>query len=93
MYFLTGQRAIKLPGLVVPRRMRHTGDVTISLSRLVGTWPKAETRGVEIYYGYSARSLIVEHDRVVGVKLTDVGLDKDGGPSPTTGRARRSGPG
>ena len=73
--------------------MRHKGDVTISLSRLVQFMAQqAEKRGVEIYYGYSARSLIVEHG-VVGRDADRRGPDKNGGPRPTTGPARRSGPG
>ena len=83
MYFLTGHRAFRVPGVMVPRLMRHTGDVTIPLSRLVQYMAQqAEKRGVEIYYGYSARSLIVENGVVRGVTLTDVGLDKNGQPKP-----------
>ncbi len=81
MYLLTARRAMRVPGFAVPRRMRHRGDVTISLSRLVQFMAQqAEKRGVEIYYGYSARSLIVEQGCVKGVTLTEVGLDKDGHP-------------
>ncbi len=80
MYFLLAGRAIKLPDLAVPSRMHHAGDVTISLSRLVGHLAvKAEALGVEIYNGYSARSLLVDGDRVEGVGLAEVGRDKDGG--------------
>ncbi len=80
MYFLFGSRAIQLPPLVVPRPMNHLGDVTISLSRLVAFLAgKAERAGVEIYSGYSARTLLVEDGRVVGVGLGEVGLDAHGG--------------
>jgi electron-transferring-flavoprotein dehydrogenase len=83
MYFLTGRWALKLPHFVVPRRMHHTGDVTIPLSRLVQYMAQqAEKKGAEVYYGYSARSLIVERGVVRGVKLADAGLDKDGRPKP-----------
>ncbi len=83
MYFLMGRAAVRIPSVVVPRRMHHCGDVTISLSRLIQFMAQqAEKRGVEIYHGYSACSLIVEQGVVKGVTLTDVGLDKSGEKKP-----------
>jgi electron-transferring-flavoprotein dehydrogenase len=83
MYFLLGGAAVRIPSFVVPRRMRHRGDVTISLSRLVQFLVlQAERLGVEVYHGYSARSLIVEGGAVKGVTLAEVGLDKDGEKKP-----------
>jgi electron-transferring-flavoprotein dehydrogenase len=80
MYFLLGGRAIAIPEFVVPKLMHHTGDVTISLSRLAGFLAaKAEGLGVEVYHGYSARTLLLEGDRVVGVRLTDLGRESHGG--------------
>ena len=79
MYFLLAGRAIKLPDLAVPSRMHHKGDVTISLSRLVDFLAvKAEGLGVELYNGFSARTLLVEGDQVVGVGLGAVGEDAHG---------------
>jgi electron-transferring-flavoprotein dehydrogenase len=81
LYYLTRGAALHVPSFVVPRRMHHIGDVTISLSRLTQYLAQQATkRGVELYYGYSAGSLIVEEGVVKGVKLVDVGLDKDGRP-------------
>jgi electron-transferring-flavoprotein dehydrogenase len=83
MYFLVGGSAIRIPSLVVPRRMHHKGDVTISLSNLVAYLThQAERKGVEIYHGYSAKSLILEGGAVKGVTLADVGLDKSGEKKP-----------
>jgi electron-transferring-flavoprotein dehydrogenase len=80
MYFLIGERSIKFPPAVVPKPMDHHGDVTISLSRLVAFLAdKAERAGVELYSGYSARDLLVEDGRVVGVRLGEVGDDAHGG--------------
>jgi len=80
MYFLLGGRSIHVPTPVVPRGMDHHGDVTISLSRLVGFLAdRAEREGVEVYSGYSARDLLVEDGRVVGVRLGELGLDAHGG--------------
>ncbi len=81
MYYLVGNRAVRIPSLVVPRRMHHRGDVTISLSRLVQyLTQQAERLGVEVYHGYSAGSLLVEGGAVKGVSLVDTGRDKDGRP-------------
>ena len=79
LYFLVGKRAVRVPPFVVPGRMHHTGDVTLSLSRLVDYLAtQAERLGVELYNGYSAGTLLVEGDRVAGVGLTDVGRDSHG---------------
>ncbi len=83
MYFLFGRAAIHVPSFAIPRRMHHGGDVTISLSRLVQFLVgQAERRGVEVYHGYSARSLIVEDGVVKGVNLAEVGLDGEGARKP-----------
>ncbi len=83
MYFLLGGAAIRIPSFVVPSRMHHRGDVTISLSRLVQfLTQQAERRGVEVYHGYSASALIVEAGAVKGVRLTEVGLDRGGQKKP-----------
>jgi electron-transferring-flavoprotein dehydrogenase len=80
MYFLLGERSFRIPDRVVPKGMHHAGDVTISLSRLTAFLAgKAEAAGVELYSGYSARTLLVEEDRVVGVRLGEVGLSANGG--------------
>ena len=95
MYFLLGRRAIRIPDAVVPGAMHHRGDVTISLSRLVHFLAdRAETLGVEVYHGFSARRLLVEEDRVVGVapRRTSAATSTEQ-RRPTTARPRRSGPG
>jgi len=80
LYFLLGARAIRVPPAVVPRRMHHVGDVTVSLSRLVAFLADhAAKLGIELYEGFSARSLIVEDGQVAGVRLAEVGRDKHGG--------------
>jgi len=81
MYFLLGARAIKVPGPFVPGAMDHSGDVTISVARLTSFLAsRAEAAGIEIYSGFSARELIIEGDRVAGVRLGEVGLDAEGLP-------------
>ena len=81
MYFLRAKAANRIPAKVVPARMHHTGDVIISISRLVSFLAEqAEAAGVEVYHGYSATTLIVENGAVKGVRLGPVGLGHDGSP-------------
>ena len=75
MYYLLGDKAIQVPKAVVPKGMHHIGDVTISVARLTAfLGEKAEKAGVDFYGSYSARDLIIEDDRVAGVRLGEMGL-------------------
>jgi len=79
LYFLLPKAAFKIPHLVVPKLMNHIGDYAVSVSRMaiwLGT--VAQNLGVEIYLGFSAKELLIEDGRVKGVKLMDLGLDRDG---------------
>ncbi len=81
MYFLRAKAANRIPPLVVPSRMHHVGDYIISISRLTAFLAEqAEAAGVEVYHGYTARTLIVEDGAVKGVRLAEVGLTHDGAP-------------
>ena len=83
IYFLLGSRAIRVPALVAPSAMDHSRDIIVSISRLTGYLASvAESEGVEIYSGFSARELVIEDGRVKGVRLGEVGLDADGGHMP-----------
>lgn len=81
LMFLRAKGANRIPPLVVPSRMHHTGDVVISASRLAQFLAEqAGKLGVELYHGYTARTLIVEDGTVRGVRLAEVGLRADGTP-------------
>ncbi len=81
MYFLRAKAANRIPARVVPPRMHHAGDYIISVSRLAQFLAEqAEAAGVEVYHGYTARTLIIEDGVVRGVRLADVGLAQDGTP-------------
>lgn len=81
LYFLTERWAARLPPSIVPRTMRHAGDVTLSVSRLTKLLADRATRlGVEVYPGFAARGCIVEDGAVRGVRLVDLGLDTEGQP-------------
>ncbi len=93
MYFLL-QRAPTASPLVVPQRMHHTGDVAVSLSRLVAFLVGGRNAGVEVYRGYSARELLVEDGARPG-RPPGRGRARPGRPSEgqPPSRPRRSAPG
>jgi electron-transferring-flavoprotein dehydrogenase len=72
----------KLP--VVPPGMRNHGNFIVSLGAMCA-WlaPQAEALGVEIYPGFAAASALHDDDgRVVGVRIGDMGVAKDGSHKP-----------
>ena len=76
VYLLTEKRALRLPA---PPTMRNHGNFIGSISEMV-RWlgEKAEGLGVNVFTGFPAASLLVEDDRVIGVRTTPTGLDRDG---------------
>jgi electron-transferring-flavoprotein dehydrogenase len=79
VYVLNGSRALRIPA---PPTMRNRGNYIASISEMV-RWlgEKAEAVGVNIFTGFPAASLLVEDDRVTGVRTTPTGLDRDGKPA------------
>ena len=77
--FLTATRAIRLP---TPPQMNNHGNYIVSLGNVV-RWlgQQAEALGVEIYPGFAAAEVLIQHDRVVGVATGDMGVGRDGQPS------------
>jgi electron-transferring-flavoprotein dehydrogenase len=80
VYFLGGRRALRLP---TPPTMKNHGYYVASLCEIV-RWlgEKAEQLGVNMFTGYPADALLVEGDRVVGVRTAPSGLKRDGQPGP-----------
>jgi electron-transferring-flavoprotein dehydrogenase len=77
--FLTKNRAQKIP---TPPTMRNHGNYMASISEIV-RWlgEKAEGLGVNILPGFPVESLLVDGQKVVGVRTTPSGLDRSGEPS------------
>lgn len=78
--FLTKKRAIRLP---TPPQMKNHGNFIVSLGN-VCRWlaGEAESLGVEIYPGFSVAECIYdENNRMIGVKTSPMGLDKNGNPT------------
>jgi electron-transferring-flavoprotein dehydrogenase len=65
----------------VPPNFRKKGYHVVSLNR-VAKWlaERAEAAGVEIYPGFAGDEILVEGERVVGVRIGDMGVDKHGKP-------------
>ncbi len=80
VYLLTPRGQIRLP---TPPTMRNQGCYVASLSEMV-RWlgERAEALGVNILPGYPAGALLVNGRRVVGVRTTPTGLDREGKPGP-----------
>jgi len=84
-YMLTGGRALRLPGLLMPPLMSNHGNYIVSLGS-VCRWlaAKAEALGVEIYPGFAATELLYDADgAVAGIATGDMGVGRDGEPKST----------
>ncbi|MHC5011397.1 MAG: electron transfer flavoprotein-ubiquinone oxidoreductase, partial [Planctomycetota bacterium] len=80
VYLLTKRRAWRIP---TPPPMKNHGNFVTSICELV-QWmgAEAEALGVNVFTGFPAESLLVEGPRVVGVRTTPSGLDREGNPGP-----------
>jgi electron-transferring-flavoprotein dehydrogenase len=69
---------------IVPPNFQKKGYHVVSLNR-VAKWlgERAEAGGVEVYPGFAGDELLIEGDRVVGVRTGDMGIDKEGNPKAT----------
>ena len=78
VYFLTERRAFRIP---TPPTMRNHGNYLASICEIV-RWlgKKAEALGINVFPGFPVEGLLVEEDRVIGVRTTPSGLDREGRP-------------
>jgi electron-transferring-flavoprotein dehydrogenase len=62
--------------------MKNHGNYIASISEIV-RWmgEKAEGLGINVFPGFPVDSLLVEGDKVIGVRTTPAGLDRNGEPS------------
>jgi electron-transferring-flavoprotein dehydrogenase len=80
-WYFTQKGGVRLPN---PPQMHNRGNVIVSLGQLV-PWManRAEALGVDVFPGYAAAEALVEDDgRVAGVRIGDMGLERDGTPGP-----------
>ncbi len=80
VYFLSERAARRIP---TPPTMHNNGFYTASLCEIV-RWlgERAEELGVNLFPGFPVASLLVEGDRVRGVRTAASGLDRNGEPGP-----------
>jgi electron-transferring-flavoprotein dehydrogenase len=78
VHLLTADRAYRLPA---PPTMRNHGNYIASICEVV-RWlgERAEAAGVNVFTGFPADSLLVDGSRVLGVRTTPAGLNRDGEP-------------
>src|SRR6202790_2765786 len=77
VYFLTEKSKFKLP--ITPPPLRDHGNYVISLNRFV-KWlgSKVEETGITIFTGFAGAELLLDGDRVTGVRTGDKGVNKEG---------------
>ena len=82
VYFMTEKRSLPFP--ITPPPLRNHGNYIISLNAFV-RWlaAQAEAEGIDIFSGFAGQDLLIEEDRVVGVRTGDRGIDKRGERKPT----------
>jgi len=75
---LTSRRAFTLP---TPPTMHNAGNYVASLCEIV-RWlgERAAALGVNVFTGFPAASLLVDGERVTGVRTAATGLDREGRP-------------
>ena len=83
VYYLTESRATHVP---TPPTMKNHGNYIASLAEVV-RWmgERAEELGINLFPGFPVESLLVDGDRVIGVRTTPSGLDRDSQPTDVYG--------
>ena len=92
LFLLKDKFALKINPLIKLGRMLrlgfgqmvHKGDYVVSISRLTKWLAElAQQAGVEVMTGFGVEDILVEQSgRATGVKLVDLGRDKEGHPQP-----------
>ena len=82
LYLLKGKNtAFRIPDSIIPASMHNKNAYSVSISELVNWLAGIAVKlGVEIYTGFAAKEVVVENNRVKGIKLGDKGLDKERNP-------------
>ncbi len=81
VFYLTRERKFKFP--LTPPFLHNHGNYIISLNRFV-KWlgQRAERAGVSLFPGFSGMETLYEGDRVVGVRVGDKGINREGERKP-----------
>jgi electron-transferring-flavoprotein dehydrogenase len=78
VYMLSQKGHRRIP---TPPTMHNSGNFTASICEIV-RWmgERAEALGVNVFTGFPADGLLMDGDRVIGVRTTPAGLDREGNP-------------
>ncbi|HVP44628.1 MAG TPA: NAD(P)/FAD-dependent oxidoreductase, partial [Terriglobales bacterium] len=79
VYFMTRTGKFKLP--ITPPPLRDHGNYVVSLNKFV-KWlgSKVEETGITVFSGFAGSELLIENERVIGVRTDDKGVDKTNQP-------------
>ncbi len=79
LYYLTRKSAFKAP--LTPPPLQDHGNYVISINRFV-KWlgSKVEETGITIFSGFAGSELLLDGNRVVGVRTDDKGVDRSNRP-------------
>jgi len=79
IYFLTPTHKFRFP--ITPPPFKNHGNYIIALNQFT-KWLAAqvEAEGIDLFMGFAAQHVLYEGTRVIGVRLGDRGLGKDGKP-------------
>lgn len=79
LYFTSQKSSVRFPDLLASRVIHNEGNYVISLG-VFCRWlaEQAEALGVEIYPGFTASELLLEDNKIVGVRTGDMGLNESG---------------
>ena len=71
LYFLKDKnKAFRIPDFIIPPSLHNKNAYAVSISELVNWLAGIATKlGVEIYTGFVAKEIVIENDRVIGIKL------------------------
>jgi electron-transferring-flavoprotein dehydrogenase len=90
-WYLRRTGGFRLP---TPPQMHNRGNLIVSLGQLAPLLAaRAEALGADVFPGFAAAEAIVEDGRVAGVRIGDMGLDRDrkAGPNYAPGADIRAG--
>ena len=79
---LTESSKISLP--IIPPPLKNHGNYIISLNQFV-RWltSQVEAAGIDFFSGFAGEDVLMDGERVIGVRTPDRGIDKHGNPKPT----------
>jgi electron-transferring-flavoprotein dehydrogenase len=79
-WYLTGSGGMRLP---TPPQMHNRGNLIVSLGQLAPILAaRAEALGVDVFPGFAAAEALLEDGRVAGMRIGDMGLDRERRPGP-----------